>query len=100
MLFPTFFYGEGFAGIFIDAFIAGLPVIATDWSLNSEIVTDGETGIIVQNRSAEKLADAIECLIRHPEKAAEMGRKCQEQCRKYDTNQVVTPEFLKRLGLL
>lgn len=100
MLFPTFFYGEGFAGIFIDAFIAGLPVITTDWSLNSEIVTDGETGIIVQNRSAEKLAEAMEYLIRHPEEAERMGRRCQEQCRKYDTDQVVTPQFLKRLGLL
>jgi glycosyltransferase involved in cell wall biosynthesis len=100
MLFPTFFYGEGFAGIFIDAFIAGLPVIATDWSLNSEIVRDGETGIIVQNRSAEKLAEAMEHLIRHPEKAEEMGRKCQEQCKRFDTDHVVTTQFLKELGLL
>ena len=100
MLFPTFYYGEGFAGVFIDAFMAGLPVIATDWSLNGEIVSDGETGIIVQNRNAQKLADAMEHLMKHPEKVIEMGRKCQEQCRNYDTDHVVTPQLLKRLGLL
>ena len=99
MLFPTFFYGEGFAGIFIDAFIAGLPVIATDWSLNSEIVRDGETGIIVENRNAAKLAAAMESLILNPKKAIEMGRVCQSECMNYDTCHVVTPELLKRLGL-
>lgn len=99
MLFPTFFYGEGFAGIFIDAFIAGLPVIATDWSLNSEIVRDGETGIIVENRNAEKLAAAMESLILNPEKVIEMSKACQSECMNYDTCHVVTLDLLKRLDL-
>ena len=30
MLFPTYWHGEGFPGIVIDAFVAGLLVVATD----------------------------------------------------------------------
>ncbi|MFR3494185.1 MAG: glycosyltransferase [Blautia sp.] len=33
LLFPTYYEGEGFAGTIIDAFAAGLPVIASDWKV-------------------------------------------------------------------
>lgn len=99
MLFPTFFYGEGFAGIFIDAFIAGLPVITSDWNLNSEIVKDGETGLIVENRNAEKLAAAMERLIMDPQLAESMSKRCQEQCMNYDSAHVVTQDLVERLEL-
>ena len=100
MLFPTFFYGEGFAGIFIDALIAGLPVVATDWNLNSEIVRHGETGVVVENRNAERLADAMEMLIREPQKIESMSKRCQSECMKYDVANLVTPALVKQLGLL
>lgn len=100
MLFPTFFYGEGFAGIFIDALIAGLPVVATDWNLNSEIVRHGETGVVVENRNAERLADAMEMLIREPQKIEAMSKRCQSECMKYDVANLVTPALVKQLGLL
>jgi glycosyltransferase involved in cell wall biosynthesis len=99
MLFPTFFYGEGFAGIFIDAFIAGLPVIATDWNLNSEIIKDGETGIIVENRNADKLADAMERLIRNPQEIEVMAKNCQARCMDFESDNVVTESLMKKIGL-
>ena len=40
LLFPTYFHGEGFAGCIIDAFFAGIPIIATDWLYNKDIVKD------------------------------------------------------------
>jgi len=98
MLFPTFHCGEGFAGIFIDAFMAGLPVIATDWSLNGEIISDGETGIIVANRNAEKLADAMERVILSPDIIRNMAERCQKECMNFDTDHVVTPALISRLG--
>lgn len=48
MLFPTYFHGEGFAGCLIDAFFAGIPVIATDWLYNKDVVKDTENGLLVQ----------------------------------------------------
>ena len=47
MIFPTQYYTEGIPGTIIDAYIAGLPVIATNWKHATEVVKDGVTGYIV-----------------------------------------------------
>ncbi len=46
LLFPTYYSGEGFAGTLIDALAAGIPVIASDWRYNAEIVKDKQTGLL------------------------------------------------------
>lgn len=46
LLFPTYYEGEGFAGTIIDAYSAGLPIVASDWKYNREIVVEGKTGIL------------------------------------------------------
>jgi glycosyltransferase involved in cell wall biosynthesis len=38
MLFPTYYAGEAFPGVFVDAFVAGIPVIASDWQDNPELI--------------------------------------------------------------
>ena len=38
LLFPTYYEGEGFAGTLIDAYSAGVPVIASDWRYKAELV--------------------------------------------------------------
>ena len=65
LLFPTYYSGEGFAGTPIDAYAAGLPVIASDWKYNTEIVIDGEDGIIVPIRDTKRLAKAILWSVEH-----------------------------------
>lgn len=47
LLLPTRYYTEGFPGSIMDAYIAGLPVIVTNWMHSHEFVVDGETGYIV-----------------------------------------------------
>ena len=59
MLFPTFYHGEGFPGNVIDAYNTGLPMIATDWLYNSDVVLDGKTGLLVPIKNPRALADAI-----------------------------------------
>lgn len=49
MLFPTKWYGEGFPGIFLDAFICGLPVICSDINMNSELIVNEKNGLILEN---------------------------------------------------
>jgi len=63
MVFPTYYEGEGCAGAIIDAYIAGLPVIATDWRYNSEFVRDNITGLLYEAQSIQGLRDKIELLI-------------------------------------
>ena len=55
---PTFFPGEGYPGVIIEAYFAGRPVICTDWLALSEIVDD-TSGILVPPHNAEALRDAM-----------------------------------------
>lgn len=59
LLFPTYFYGEGFPGTLIDAMCAGVPVIASDWHFNAEIISDGIDGIIYGKEAYATLFDAL-----------------------------------------
>jgi glycosyltransferase involved in cell wall biosynthesis len=65
LLLPTYHEGEGYPGVVLEAFRAGLPVICTRWQALPEIVDD-TCGILVEPRSAEELRDAMERLIRNP----------------------------------
>lgn len=47
MLFPTQYYTEGFPGTVLDSFIAGIPIIATEWMHSHEFIKDRVNGFIV-----------------------------------------------------
>lgn len=76
LLFPTFWVGEGFAGTIVDAFSAGLPVLATDWICNGEIVKNMENGILYPNSKIQNLEEAITWLLSHPAEAIQMRKAC------------------------
>ena len=59
LLFPTYYEGEGFAGTLIDAMAAGVPVIASDWKYNKEIIQDGKTGILIKDSLEKTLSEVI-----------------------------------------
>ena len=58
LLFPTYFYGEGYPGTLLDAFSAGVPTIASDWRYNGEIV-GGDKGLLHEPKNVEALADLL-----------------------------------------
>ncbi len=74
MLFPTYWKGEGFPGVIIDAFVAGLPVIATDWNMNTEIIEEGINGFVIEPKSSKALADKMKFVIENRE---ELGKISQ-----------------------
>lgn len=47
LVLPTHYYTEGLPGSIIDAYMAGLPVIVSDWMHAREFVIDGQSGIII-----------------------------------------------------
>lgn len=59
MLFPTVYRGEGFPGAVLESMMAGVPVIATDWKYNKEIVKNGETGILCGEQTVANVCNAI-----------------------------------------
>lgn len=68
MLFPTKYFTEGFPGSILDAYISGLPVIATKWLNAEEFISEGKTGYIVEfnndvsfvNKTIELIENPIE----------------------------------------
>jgi len=61
-VFPTIYIGEGFAGVFIDCMTLGIPVICTEWNLNSEIITNYKNGLIVDH-NANSIKDGISWML-------------------------------------
>ena len=46
LVLPTRYNGEGFPGVIIEAYLAGIPVIVSNWMYLSEFVIHRETGYI------------------------------------------------------
>lgn len=83
LLFPTYWKGEGFAGTIIDAFSAGLPVIATDWNCNREVVENMVNGILYPNEEIKDLESAITWTIENPEQVTLMRKACINRAQQY-----------------
>lgn len=64
---------EGIPVALMEALAIGLPVIATDISGISELVEHGKSGLLVPERDAVALADAIIHLIQNPDLSSELG---------------------------
>lgn len=58
-MFPTYYEGEGFPGCLVDAFSAGVPVIASDWKYNNEVVTHSQNGFLHKSKNIEHLVETI-----------------------------------------
>jgi glycosyltransferase involved in cell wall biosynthesis len=88
LLFPTSWKGEGFPGVMIDSFVAGLAVIATDWNMNRELVKEGETGMIIETANVDQLADSMKKAIKDRALLAAMGRQAKASAPAYHINGV------------
>lgn len=96
MLFPTFWHGEGFPGVVIDAGIAGVPLIASNWNFNTEFIKKGKNGYLVNVNDVNSLYEAMEFVIRK-EYDYNLVKACQENVINYDIN---TYNFRKILSPL
>ncbi len=83
LLFPTYWNGEGFPGTIVDAFSAGLPVIATDWNCNKELVDNGVNGMIYPSDTARSLTDAVEWFVSNSDKVIDMKKECVQKAHEF-----------------
>ncbi len=84
LLFLTYWRGEGFPGTIIDAFNSALPIIATDWKYNFEILKENETGAKVPVKEPEEVANKLIYFYKNQEELMKMKFACLEQSRKYN----------------
>lgn len=98
LLFPTNYRGEGFPGTVIDAFASGVPVIATNWKYNSEVIKNGQTGFIY-NGGVNELIEILREVIQRPEIILSLKKNCILEAQKYKAETVIN-EFIEKAGLL
>jgi len=100
MIFPTYFLGEGFPGVIIDAFIAGLPVITTDFHANPEIIVDGKNGILIPPKHLDKLKEVMNDFICGKYDLEFMQNEALSSAKYYDIHNVLSNSIFTELDIL
>ncbi len=93
---PTYYKKECFPLVLLEAMKYSLPLISTDEGGIADIIDDGETGVIVEKQSAEKLAYTLEVLIRDPKLQKRYGMNSR---RKFEMNYTLSI-FEKNLEII
>ena len=88
LLFPTYYKGEGFAGTLLDAFAAGVPVIASDWKYNSEIVNEN-VGFIFPTSDEDSLVNILYAIVNDPSVILNKKVNCLKETEKYLPENVI-----------
>ena len=70
---------EGFGIVYLEAAMAGIPVIGGRGSGAEEAIAHGETGLLVDGRDATALAEALESIVGDRERAEAMGAAGRER---------------------
>ena len=78
----------------LEAMAAGKPVIATPVGGVPELVSEGETGLLVPPRSPEKLAEAIGYLLGNSNVARSMGMSGRERVVEYFSEQTMLNQVM------
>jgi glycosyltransferase involved in cell wall biosynthesis len=71
-------HAEGMSNALMEAMAAARPVVATAVGGNTEVVVNGETGVLIPPADPAAIADAIAALLRDPDRAAGLGAAARE----------------------
>ena len=88
LLFPTYYEGEGFAGTLIDAYSAGVPVIASDWKYNTELVNEN-VGYVYKTRDNAALAELLSAVAADPTMILKKKKSCLYEAEKYKIEKAI-----------
>lgn len=83
LLFPTRYPGEGLPGTILDAYAAGLPVVASKWDSYSDIIDENETGIVYKLYDIKDFKNKMENISREPMKIIMMKKNCIQRANDY-----------------
>ena len=75
LIFPSILY-EGMPMTIIEAFAAGLPVIASRRGVMQEMITDGETGLLFESNTPLDLAEKVNWAHQHKREMEQMREAC------------------------
>ena len=88
LLFPTYYEGEGFAGTLLDAMAAGVPVIASDWRYNPEIVNE-KTGYVYPVHDNHAFVTSLISVGNNSDLLLSKKSDCLKEAEKYRAENVI-----------
>ena len=100
MVFPTYYSGEGFPGVVLDANISGVPIIATDWHLNNTVIEDNVNGVLIPTHDSKVLAVKMKEFVEGKYDLEKMAIDCVNFAKQFDNKKVISKQLMEELGLL
>lgn len=85
LLMPSYALIEGYPGVILEAYCAGIPVIATRWGGIPEIV-DSESGILVEPHDVTGLANAMRNLIESDQLLGKLSSGARSKAAEFDAD--------------
>ncbi len=96
LLFPTHFYTEGIPGTLIDAYAAGVPVIAARWESYADVVEEGKTGFGYDFDDPAGLAELLKQAADRPQMLLQRKPDCLKKAAEFMT-QTVMDSLMEKL---
>lgn len=85
---PT--YEETFGNCLVEAMLAGLACVGTDSGGTPEVLEGGKVGVLVEPRSVESLARALQTLIENEQLRQDLGRRAKTSARqRFDLDKIL-----------
>jgi phosphatidylinositol alpha-1,6-mannosyltransferase len=90
--------GEGFGLVFLEAMASAKPIVGAACGGTTDVVEDGVNGLLVPPDDTERLADALNRLLRDDSLRAEMGRRGAHIVRQKYSFHIFQAELERILG--
>jgi len=97
LVFPTYYPNETFGLVLLEAMQWGLPIITTREGGIPDVIEDGVSGLLIDQRDTSALADKILLLLEDPAKRIAMGTAARERFMKKFTLPRFEQDMLKIL---
>lgn len=74
---------EGFGLVYLEGMACGLPLVCYNYGGQTDFLTDGETGHVVELNDLERFTNCCADLIDSPQLRQQMGETCKERVEEY-----------------
>ncbi len=89
LLFPTKYYTEGFPGTILDAYLSGVPVLASRWESWSDVIVEGVTGFTYDFNNENDFYQKLQRLVQNKDLVMQMKKNCLEEAQKYNIDNAI-----------
>lgn len=89
LLFPTKYYTEGFPGTVLDAYLSGVPVLASRWESWEDVIKEGITGFTFEFDNNDDFYKILKYLIQNKNLVLKMKKNCQIEAYKYSLESAI-----------